>query len=489
MATRTKKITDLEVTEETTAKVKETISADGKTVKTIEYPANVKLTEQVIEDNEETETQDNNDLDFNQINGYDNYRQTEEIPKDKIEIFFDDIETALDNENDNFYIKVVRTPDSFDDDFTKRCNDTVSLGLFGCRLNDKFRIAELIQNKNNSGGRFNFIAYDKQQQVLQVFAGYTLERGRRLPQHTPVVARDVYIPNPDKKEEKTGSSDIGNALLEIAKMNQESTRLIVEEIRKNQKPEKSTLETLTEYKTIKDLFDSGDKKESDSTSIVRDVMKDALVLRELGQGFAGMFNNNNAPPETDKTWYEKALENPDVVDMAKNIGMVAIQGFSQMMMMKQQAQMQPPVTQPQVNAPVPQQVTQQVINPDVTVISPVVAEHQITQQSTAEQEQQNNMNIMSDIFTQIVNELESENVINEANPTLVALKAQYPAIYPMIVKQVKNMTLDDCFQTIQSLVDENLLTPFFNPLTNELNERGEKMFERLEILYNFWKVS
>jgi hypothetical protein len=493
MATKTKQ-TQLEVDEETTAQVTETIKGNEST-KVLKYDAKVKQHE--IETNE---TEDNEHLDISK-NDYlyaQNFpvREIEEIPKDKIEIFFDTVEESLENELDNFYIKITRTPDSFDDDFLKRCSDTVPLGLFGCRLSDRFRITELVQKKNNnSGGRFNFVAYDKNQKPLLVYVGDEVIHGRRVPQTSPIVARDIYIPNAEiqQQQQDNGNNAIGQAMIEIAKMQNENTKLIVSEIQKINQPkerEKSTLEIAIEQKVINDILHPKEAppQENLMANAIKEAMQTKLMIDTMSQGFAGVFNGGNVNTEP-KAWYEKAIESPEVLEFAKSIGMTALNGFNQIMLAKQFSQQQAQLQ----NQPTPQlteQPQQTVINPQ-----PVTGElpHQInnpqTQQPTEQQvnqQQQQAASDMQDIFKKIVTELESENPINADNKTLIELKESYPMIYPFLISNVKKMTFDECFSTIQDMLPSEMLDEFFNPITNVLNEKGEKLESRLQELYNYW---
>jgi hypothetical protein len=490
MATKTKQ-TQLEVDEETTAQVTETIKGNEST-KVLKYDAKVKQHE--IETNE---TEDNEHLDISK-NDYlyaQNFpvREIEEIPKDKIEIFFDTVEESLENELDNFYIKITRTPDSFDDDFLKRCSDTVPLGLFGCRLSDRFRITELVQKKNNnSGGRFNFVAYDKNQKPLLVYVGDEVIHGRRVPQTSPIVARDIYIPNAEiqQQQQDNGNNAIAQAMVEIARMNNDNTKLIVSEIQKINQPverEKSVLEKALEQKLMNDILNPPQPQTQESlmANTMKEVMQSKVIIETMSQGFAGMFNSNS-PVETNKAWYEKAIESPEVIDFAKQIGLTLFNGINQIMLAKQFNQQQAGVNtqqQPQPQQLITEQPQQTVINPQaVTGEFP----HQIIEQPTTQITQEQATNDMQDIFKKIVTELESENPINGDNKTLVELQTSYPMIYPFLISNVKKMTFDECFQTIQDMLEPKMLDEFFNPLSGVINERGEKLEVRLKELYNYW---
>jgi hypothetical protein len=488
-----RKQTEVVIDDETTASVRETTTSDGKTSKIVTYDAKVKQNETNQNDLED-------EVDDFQDNGQNNFeyhqRQVDEIPKDKIDSFFDDVLEALENENDSFYIRLLRTPDNFDDDFFVRCNDMRGFGIFACYIRNRYQIAEMIQKKNNnSGGRFNFVALDRNQNPLQLYVGYHIEHGKRVPETTPIVARDVFIANPIREEiPQSGQSELALVLAKMDENRRQDNQMLIERIERlgNAKPEKTTLETMQEYKLIKELFGDGEKSSTDM-DFIKDVMRQTTVMQALGQGFAGMFSQNQPQPaamnDAEKTWWQEAIElakDPNASEMVKaivgQVGQVFMASQLKNTPIIDQRQPQPIVPNPQPLPPIQTPVQQMINEQPVYDIPPQTSINDIIEENDKPQE-----NDMQKIFSEILAELEGNTPIDENNPTLIKLQAEYKLIYPALVAQVKKMSFDEAFQTLQDAAPKELIDPLFNPITEMLNERGDKVYSRLEDLYNFWK--
>lgn len=474
MAT-TKKKTELIVDDETTANVIETIDKDGTSTKRVSYPVKIKQNE-IVE--ETTSDLENAETDFDVSETFVS-REVEEIPKDKIDSFFDDIESALNNEHESFYIRVVRIPDGFDDYFINRCNDTMPLGMFASYMRDKFRLAELIQKRNNnSGGRFNLIAYDKNQQPLQLFVGYEFEQGRRIPQMSSIVARDVIIPNPlvEQQAQATNENSLANVLRELGQMQQQNTQLILQAIKENNQPkehEKSSLEIAIEQKIINDIVNPKANNNSFEEKMMSIFAMPVMVEKMAKKMFPDEQTTGVNP--ADLSTFDKILGNEFLVSKGMELigGIVNLSAnLAAMKLAPQQPNPQPTEAQPQVVTTQPQQIQEKQVN-----------QIQATQQQANEANQ-----LMQEIFGKIINELESENSLNGDNNTLKQLTAEYPQVYPFLVNSVKSMTFDECFDTLLQLVPDELTAKYFNPLIpDELNDAGLRIEKRLQELYDYWK--
>lgn len=462
----TKKTTELMIDEHTKADVIETVNADGKTTKRISYPA-------IIKENETKETESNivdSETEL-QSDYFETYREVQEIPKDKIDLFFDDVREVLQNENDSFYIRLSRLPDGFDDNFSYRCADVMPLGLFNCYLRDEFRIVELIQKKNNnSGGRFNLIALDRSQKVLEIIVGQEFDNvlRKRVPITSPIIARDVLIPNPmilEHKQETNSNSAIADAFIKLGEMQQQSTNAILQAIRENNQPkEKSTIEKAIEQKIINDIANPKPQAENS----FEEKMLTIFAMPQMVEKMANkMFPENIANTATEQGLLDKILNNETIMtkgfEVIQSVGGMAANLAA--MKMQQQTIEQQATPNPQTNSQPIQQTTHEQLPEPQEVINESVMKQQ-------------------ELVEKILTELKTTNPINESNTVLSELKTEYANIYPLIQGACKAYEFKDVLNTLENLVDFNEIGLLDD---EDFNEVGLHVKARLREFYELMR--
>lgn len=475
----TKKQTEILVEDEQDATVIETINNQGESTKRLSYPVKIKQNE--IKDSEtENENEDFSNEDFSQFP----LREIEDIPKDKIDVFFDEIREALQNENDSFYIRLIRQPDGFDDMFFNRCQDQMRLGVFGCYLRDANRIDELIQRKNNnSGGRFTLIALDRNQDTLQFKVGFEFdaESRQRVPVYSPVIARDVVIANPIKEEVKeSGSNETIQMFREMMDNQNRQFDRMFQAIQgnQNQQPQRTLLDSLNELKLVKELTEPP-KDNDQQFRVLQNEIYQAKLINQL------IKDETPAPNSSEnEAWWQTAMKSPEIVDLAKQIGLTAFNGFSQLMLAKQFTQQQQASSQQSVvsNQPNPQIIPQAI---------PQQIENQIPQglETQPEQKQQmfddETMKLFTDLTDKILNELKTTNPIDENNKVLKDLTTEFPQAYPMLKTMVKNLTFDDALDMVMDMQDFEALG--LTDVDGDFTTEGIMIKARLKEFYEFLK--
>lgn len=464
-----KKITEIELNEDTDADIRETINTRGETTKIINYSGKVRQNE-VYENNEnevETENQDEN-YPFENNNHFP-VRESEEIPKDKIDIFFDKIREALPNEQESFYLRLVRVSDGFDDNFVTRCNDTQPLGLFPYYLRDEFRLPELIQKRNNnSGGRFNVIAYDRIQKPLQVAVGFEFnpETRQREAITNSIVARDVFIPNPIQVENLNNNDSQTFQMFEkmMENQNRQFDRMF-QAIQNNQsrEPQRTLLDSLNELKLVKELTEP--PKDNDSNfRILQNEILQAKIINQLIKDDAPVSGDSN------EAWWQIAMKSPEIVNLAKEVGLTAFNGINQLMLAKQFTQQNTtPVTA------IPQAPPLQLPLENPVVPAPTETNEQPFNEET--------MKLFNEITTKILNELKTTNPIDENNKVLQELTSEYPQAYPMIKQMVKNLSFDDTLTMLEDITDFDALGLLDDD--GDFNTGGLMVKSRLKEFYEF----
>lgn len=346
---------------------------------------------------------------------------------------------------------ITRKQDRMNDRFNIPCTSDTQLPPLDFTVNQVLNFVPVLQKANdNSGGRFSIDVYSED---LQDFTGIRL-----------------FLIVPNGKEEILNPNNANQDLLSVVKAlvenSQQQTNRILEAIQRNQqKPEKSTLEQAIEQKILRDLLD--DKPKEDSTGKLQETFLSIMAMPAMVNKMADkMFPETPAPAE--QSTFEKLLSNETFMSQAmeklSNIGT----GFiNYMALSKMQNQQQPP-------QPVQQPAPQPVPNPQ-----------QLTEQQQQQQEKLNAMQI--ELFTQIINELESDRVIDANNPVLQELSGKYPDVYPMIVQTCKAMPYENVFDILVNQLLPSEITDKFFDANGDMNEQGLKLDKRLQELYNFWK--
>jgi len=465
----TKKETEIVIDEETEANVTETISSDGKKTKRINYPAKIKENE-VIENDEMAEIQDESF--FSETDNLNANLENEEIPKDKLDIMFDDIERVSNGVNGIYFAKVTRQPDSLSDNFFNRCGGEMPLGVFQFSLRDRFNFIPQLQKINgNSGGYFNILVFDGQQKPLgwSYRIGYSRETGFKQ-----IGCHNLLVPNPNITSDltTTNQNQSNNTSLEMvfskmAEMMQSNHNQLMQII--NRQPEKSTLEKAIEQKMLNDLLNPPPPQTTNQFEQTMATILAAPVMIEK------MSSRMFPPPPVEKepnlaeqiqSGVKQALEIEPINNLF-NIGVNALGMYAENKLTAN--------TQSVIDN-LPNQNPQQ--NPQPVAIA----------------ETENDMNYL---IKDIIEELESDNILDENNELLQDLDKDYPSQSLMIKSLCKSNNFDVVLNLLMSQADGiKPVNPFVEFLDVEKsqtenrivwNERGEKLLKRLNEFYEFAK--
>jgi len=461
----------------TRARIVEKIDSNGETTVTKTYTKDVELNENTPANNVTTESStfdlNNQDIDLS-MQG-----EVDEIPKDEIDEFFEKVkfsytsESKPFNEKDSFTIKVIREPDSLDDDFRTNCGQRMQVGLFSFNLRDALRFPEMLQKRNNnSGGRFTLIAFGRDNKPLQnLITVETIKvQGKTVnqPIFSAVVARNVIIANPFIENDGGNKSELASAFIELGKLIQSSNDKTLAAIQALNAPkEKSIVEKALEQKLYNDIVNPKEKENPtfDAGQIMNNVMQQQVVMQTMAQGFSQMFNSNQSIQEKD--WYDKILDNEKIMQTGQNLVTVLSQIAASKL-----------IPQPQNN------------NPQQTANNPQQPEQPEQQQLTPEQqvlEQQQRIADMRNVIDNIVEELESENPINDDNEMIQTLAADFPKYVPMIVDSCKNSAFPDLVNMLSFIAPD--IFARFKDISGNLTEQGEHVINvRLKEFYEYLRT-
>lgn len=442
---------------------------EGTTVEVLEHQGNKTMTYQaeIKEDDTNDETETNGRLnDIEDYSGIDEMPNTPTIPKSQLDIMFDDINYAVENENlyDTFFAKLMRQPDAISDKFIVPNRDIVELGVIQFSTQDRFNFIPAIQDaNNNSGGRFAITIYNSDYKQLEVMRGRVSIHAEPRP-----VGLILVVPNPQPKATNSlatgnapdvGTSAILSKMVEIQQQNHNQLMQVL-----NRKPEKSTLELAIEQKVLNDILNPP-KPNNGGNDVVADVMRSAAVVASLSDAFARNLNREPTPqPEPD--WidkFNKASENPVMKEIAER-GITLFENIGNHLAVKA------------LNLPTDGEAT--------TTENPM---QQQPQQLTQTQE----------LILDIIEELESDNALDATNETIKELSTDFPEQYQELTMFCKNASFEFIFDQLLKRTANIQPSPFIPYLDlNETNaqqkyvwnETGIKLQGRLRELYEYLKT-
>ena len=459
-----KKQTEIIVDDETEANITETINSKGETVKRVNYTAKVKEND-VIETDENTENPDENFDNENDDSFIDN--ESDEIPKDKLDKMFDDIERVSSGINSVFFAKVTRQPDSLSDNFFNRCGGEMPLGVFQFSLRDRFNFIPQIQKINgNSGGYFNILIFDGQQKPLgwSYRIGYSRETGfKHIGCHNVLVPNPALIETPNANGQPQQNGSLEMVFGKMAEMMQQNHNQLMQVI--NRQPEKSTLEKAIEQKMLNDLLNPPQQQASGFEQTMASIMAMPVMVEKMS---AKMFP---APPVEREPTTLDTIQSIVAMPVVENTATAVLNGLSLLIESKMQEKQQGVIQN------LPNEV---VINPQP---------NQITTATETDD--------MKELLQDVIEELESDSVLDDKNEFLIELKSDYPTQTMMITSLCKTNTFEIVLQLLIAEADKvKPVNPFAEFLdvaeTQKHNkyvwtERGDKLIKRLNEFYEFVK--
>ena len=459
-----KKQTEIIVDDETEANITETINSKGETVKRVNYTAKVKEND-VIETDENTENPDENFDNENDDSFIDN--ESDEIPKDKLDKMFDDIERVSSGINSVFFAKVTRQPDSLSDNFFNRCGGEMPLGVFQFSLRDRFNFIPQIQKINgNSGGYFNILIFDGQQKPLgwSYRIGYSRETGfKHIGCHNVLVPNPALIETPNANGQPQQNGSLEMVFGKMAEMMQQNHNQLMQVI--NRQPEKSTLEKAIEQKMLNDLLNPPQQQASGFEQTMASIMAMPVMVEKMS---AKMFP---APPVEREPTTLDTIQSIVAMPVVENTATAVLNGLSLLIESKMQEKQQGVIQN------LPNEV---VINPQP---------NQITTATETDD--------MKELLQDVIEELESDSVLDDKNEFLIELKSDYPTQTMMITSLCKTNTFENVLQLLITQADSakpvNPFAEFLDVAETQKQqkyvwtERGNKLIKRLNEFYEFAK--
>lgn len=452
--TTKQKKTQVEIPGETTAKVTERRGPSGEIIsKTVNYDA--KVTDQEISDN--TDDLDIEDLtnfgaDDNDILGVDIETLRQQEPrKTALELMFASINMAISQgQPDQFYAMVMRTPDPIGTNYKIRCSDNTDIGTFQFSSRDLFNFKNELQRLNgNSGGVFSLSIYDRNQQQLKVtkqgrngYNTYTFDVGL---QHFTVNDPPLEINNQSSDNNQHQGNN--SLIVEMIKDNQAFQAKLFERL--NAPVEKSFFEKALEQKMANDLLNPqpqvNQMEQMMTTLIGLPIFMERLTNRIMPEAVASATEQ----PPTGADMVLKYLNNPTITSVLERVGDILETAAL--------SKLQLPANTEDGTAP----------SPD------------------------GNASPMQQLMAKIIAELETDNVIDPENATVIELSSTYP----QYIAQIETMCQSMPFEAVMSYVTTSLakitpspLLPFI--MQNEqgqkvFNERGVRLQTRLQEFYHF----
>ena len=459
-----KKQTEIIVDDETEANITETINSKGETVKRVNYTAKVKEND-VIETDENTENPDENFDNENDDSFIDN--ESDEIPKDKLDKMFDDIERVSSGINSVFFAKVTRQPDSLSDNFFNRCGGEMPLGVFQFSLRDRFNFIPQIQKINgNSGGYFNILIFDGQQKPLgwSYRIGYSRETGfKHIGCHNVLVPNPALIETPNANGQPQQNGSLEMVFGKMAEMMQQNHNQLMQVI--NRQPEKSTLEKAIEQKMLNDLLNPPQQQASGFEQTMASIMAMPVMVEKMS---AKMFP---APPVEREPTTLDTIQSIVAMPVVENTATAVLNGLSLLIESKMQEKQQGVIQN------LPNEV---VINPQP---------NQITTATETDD--------MKELLQDVIEELESDSVLDDKNEFLIELKNDYPTQTMMITSLCKTNPFENVLQLLIAEADKvkpvNPFAEFLDVAETQKQqkyvwtERGNKLIKRLNEFYEFAK--
>jgi len=241
-------------------------------------------------------------------------------------------------------------------------------------------------------------------------------------------------------------------------------------------PEKSLIQLAYEQKQIDKIINS-ESKGFDVNEFTQSIMTQGAVMAGLGEAFNKMiFREPPAPPEPD-TWDRiMQVASHPVAGQVVNKLMEVGDAFASVKLDKMSAEVphaNPNEFQPPIDS----------------------------QDSQDPQDSQDSVQPMQALINEIIDELESENPLDNTNETIKELQTEFPKEYGMIRMMCKGLdTFDEAFGTLLESTVQIQPYPFSEFLDIPamqtagkgvylVNERGEKMKKRLEEFYNYVRTT
>lgn len=387
--------------------------------------------------------------------------QTPNAPENRLAEMFSEIRDAEETENETFVAIITRRADNLNDNFRRPCLQNMNFQPLQFTSDYFLSFVSLIQKYNgNSGGRFDIVICDQKGEPLNIgLSNFVIA--------DPIIEEKPATPISDR-------NDLDTLALVDRIMQQSDQRFaeLVKIMRDEKKEDEFT--QLAKEKFRNDVLNPQPQTGFNPEKMIENVMGSLAVTTALAEGFGKIINREPAA-EKEKGILETLITNDAVIDRAGNVVENLTAAFANMAASRAQPQ-PPPQYPPQYSnpagyPPLPQQPPpQQQPEPQQPIVNTVPPE--------AQQEMEN-------IVNEIIAEIESENPLDETNEKINALKTDKPEIFQMLVMACQIQSFEQLLDRLENLVPDTF-DQFYDD-KDELNERGAKVEERLQVLYNYFK--
>lgn len=432
---------------------------DGDKVAVVEEHV---TTKRYVEDKSEDQDKDSTTNNQDSGKGYSNILENERYipqsstPRNRIAELFDELKSYSDDEGEVYYFNIVRKPDMMNDNFRRRCYSPEIFQPLQINVGMYLNFIPMLQHYNdNSGGRFDITVTDESGRILQ----------------TDVSTSGIVISNPPIViNSQDGGTNADNNMVElIRQMNEQSDKRFAQML-EAMKPQEDEFTKLAKEKLRKDILEPSEKKNDDEFNVAKtmsQVMSSMAVMNAMGEGFAKMFNRDTGSSDRDKGILESLLTNEMFLDRASGFGENLMNGIATIIMQGRQPVQNPNIQQPNQNTGYPPLQPQQ--------------------QTQQEAENETMLEDTRELINYIIEELKSDNAINDDNESLKELKEEYPDIFPQIKELAVALPFDMLLNMLKRAVPETF-TEFQNEDGTWKDGDGIKVYNRLKEFYEYLRV-
>lgn len=373
------------------------------------------------------------------------------IPTNKLAQMFQELADVEDEQGEVFYALVTRRADLMTDTFRKPCMSNTNFPPMQISSQMMLQFIPLIQKYNgNSGGRFDVVICDSN--------GENLEIGMSA----------YAIPDPPYEEIKLDGNNNTGGVGELIGLMREELKANREVMVKLLEGKEDEFTKLAKEKLRNDILNPPQATNTfDPSAVMQQVMTSVAVTQSMAEGFAKMFGSNNLS-DKDKGLLESLLTNEMFMSKAQEvyehstsiIGDLVLARTNPEMFKQQQAERATGFAAGDPYPPLQEQ----------------------TQSEADEQTMADRLAVMM----RIIEELESERVLDDTNPVLQELKEQYTDIYEQVVQSCKQMPFEMLFPVILMLIPEDIKVQYYDG--DALNEKGTYVSDRLQQFAEYLKT-
>lgn len=381
--------------------------------------------------------------------------QREAYTQDRLSAMFEDVKSSADFDGEQFVAIIVREPDHMTDRFSVPCSTQSYYPPFSFNPSDQMNFIPQIQRfNNNSGGRFSIRITDSQ--------GEDLEIGMK----------GFVIANPVRENVIDSGANSGGEFAQVLQMMQEDrtrqdNRLEQLIAAMNQPKADDEFTTMVKEKMRNDFLNPPEKKSSfDPAEFAGKLMEGQVMMNAITQMLTQTMQNasggNGGGREQDKGIIMSLLGNEKVMDIVGSTVENVTNLVGDIALAKAGAESLGP-NPPTANPAQPQQTAQP------------QPEQPTPEQIEAAQ------NSMKEVSKKIIDELLSENALDDDNEVMNALAEEYPQFLSLIRMSCKANKFDVVHKQLQEFLPDHF--------ESVPADKKEYLETRLHEFYTYMKES